>query len=389
MRFARIASLAASQAREWGPGFTLLVFAVLAVPSLAGSAHAAESLFDVAKVSIDTTAKDAVAAKEKGMAEAEERALRVVLKRLVPLSAYAQLPVLAKDDVSALVTGVSIRSEQYSTTRYIASLDVSFNSQGVKQLLQSYGVGFSEARAPSISLLPIIIGKDSVTSSGAEGWREAWADLDLSHSMTPATIVNPRPDFTVQSANAILAGDKDALASLQSQYGDGPFVIAAGQVADGKFVTRLVGTDSVGELNFSRAQTMQGQSAKAVAREAAEIAFGVLENRWKVMQSDAAAPTEVRQEEGPAPQASPAAPGEVPRNVVALVEFSGLKDWQDIRARLMNVPGLEALEVNSLSARTASITFDYAGSLGRLQSELGGRGFSMDDRDGTFVLRSR
>ena len=383
-----MACLAASRPRGCGPGFILLIFVGLAA-AFPGSARAAESLFDVAKVSIDSTAKDAVAAKEKGMAEAEERALRVVLKRLVPLSAYAELPVLAKDDVSALVTGVSIRSEQYSTTRYIASLDVGFNSEGVKQLLQSHGVGFSEARAPSISLLPVIIGKDSVASSGAEGWREAWDDLDLSHSMTPATIVNPRPDFSAQTANAILAGDKDALASLQSQYGDGPFVIAAGQVAGGKFMTRLIGTDSVGELNFSRDQAMQGQSAKAVAREAAEIAFGVLENRWKVMQSDSAAPTEFRQQEGPAPQATPVTPGEVPRNVLALVEFSGLKDWQDIRARLMNVPGLEALEVNSLSARTASITFDYAGSLGRLQSELGGRGFSMDDRDGTFVLRSR
>lgn len=356
--------------------------------SFAGSLHAAESLFDVAKVSIDTTAKDAVAAKEKGMAEAEQRALSVVLKRLVPLSAYAQLPELAKDDVSGLVTGVAIRSEQYSTTRYIASIDVSFNGQGVKQLLQSYGVGFSEARAPSISLLPIVIEKDSVTSSGAEGWREAWGDLDLSHSMTPATLVNPRPDLTAQTANAILAGDKDAFASLQGQYGDGPFVIAVGQVAGGEFVTRLVGADSVGEINFGGAQKLHGRSAKVAAREAAEIAFGVLENRWKVMQSEGAVPTEAgfEAEEGPR---APATPGEVPRNVAAVVEFSGLKDWQDIRGKLMNVQGLEALEVNSLSARTASITFDYAGSLGRLQSELGRSGFSMDDRDGTFVLRSR
>jgi hypothetical protein len=75
--------------------------------------------------------------------------------------------------------------------------------------------------------------------------------------------------------------------------------------------------------------------------------------------------------------------------VVALVEFSGLKDWQDIRGRLMNVAGIQALEVNSLSARSASITFDYAGSLGRLQTELGQNGFEFGDRDGTFVLRSR
>ena len=80
---------------------------------------------------------------------------------------------------------------------------------------------------------------------------------------------------------------------------------------------------------------------------------------------------------------------DVPRNVVAVVEFQGLKDWQDIRGRLMNVAGIQALEVNALSARGASITFDYAGSLDRLQAALGQSGFAFDERDGTFVLRSR
>jgi hypothetical protein len=81
--------------------------------------------------------------------------------------------------------------------------------------------------------------------------------------------------------------------------------------------------------------------------------------------------------------------GEVPRNLVALVEFSGLKEWQEIRGRLTNVAGLQRLEVNSLSARGASITFDYAGPLGQLQQALDQNGFLFDDREGTFVLRSR
>ncbi len=79
----------------------------------------------------------------------------------------------------------------------------------------------------------------------------------------------------------------------------------------------------------------------------------------------------------------------MPRNVQAMVQFTGLKDWQDIRARLMQVAGIQALEVNALSARAASITFDYAGSLGKLQTELGQSGFAFDEKDGTFVLRSK
>ncbi len=87
---------------------------------------------------------------------------------------------------------------------------------------------------------------------------------------------------------------------------------------------------------------------------------------------------------------APAAPeGEPPRNVVAVVPFSGLKEWQDIRARLDHVPGIQGLEVNSLSPRMASITFDYPGSLGVLQKVLGDYGFAFENRDENFVLRPR
>ncbi len=85
----------------------------------------------------------------------------------------------------------------------------------------------------------------------------------------------------------------------------------------------------------------------------------------------------------------PASPREVPRNVVALVEFSGLRDWQEIRSRLTRIAGLNTLEVNSMSARAAAVTFDFAGSLDSLQAALGQNGFALDERNGTLVLRSQ
>ena len=366
---------------------------VLALAAFALSpAQAADSLYDVAKLSVDVTAQDAVAARETGMAEAELRAVKIVMQRLVPSNAQELLPELSQEDAVGLVNGVSIRKEQNSSTRYIGTLDVSVNEQAVKQLLQEQGIPYSEERAAPISILPLVIAGDSVKSEGAEGWRQAWEDLDLSHSMTPATILRPRQDLDVASVKAVLGGDAQALAAMQGDYGYGPLVIAVGEAADGTFVTRLAGADSVGVINLGRSDPLGGD-AGATAREAAATAFAIIENRWKLSQSGESPPTEVNY----APEAKPAPgsageappPAEVPRNVVAQVEFSGLKDWQDIRGRLMKVTGIQALEVNSLSARAASITFDYAGSLGRLQKELGQNGFAFDDREGTFVLRSR
>jgi hypothetical protein len=373
-------------------GTAALLLAATLTGLICGPARAADSLYTVAKISVDVTAKDAVAAREMGMAEAEQRAVMTVLKRIVPTSAYSSLPEISKDDIETLVNGVSIRSEQNSTTRYLAVLDISLNEQALQQFLQDQNISFSEARAPSISILPLMLDGGSVKSEGAEGWREAWEDLDLSHSVTPATILRPRPDLDAGTVKAVLAGNPPALASMQKDYNYGQLVIAVGELDHGQFVTRLAGTDAVGPITFEQSDKLTGD-AKTAARNAAGIAFGVLENRWKMSQEGEAPTTEVKHEEGTGTGAETEGksnePAEVPRNVVAEVEFSGLKDWQDIRGRLMNIAGIQGLEVNSLSARAASITFDYAGSLGKLQTELGQNGFELGEKDGNFVLRSR
>jgi hypothetical protein len=373
-------------------GTAALLLAATLTGLICGPARGADSLYTVAKISVDVTAKDAVAAREMGMAEAEQRAVMTVLKRIVPTSAYSSLPEISKDDIETLVNGVSIRSEQNSTTRYLAVLDISLNEQALQQFLQDQNISFSEARAPSISILPLMLDGGSVKSEGAEGWREAWEDLDLSHSVTPATILRPRPDLDAGTVKAVLAGDPPALASMQEDYNYGQLFIAVGELDHGQFVTRLAGTDAVGPITFEQSDKLTGD-AKTAARNAAGIAFGVLENRWKMSQEGEAPATEVKHEEGAGTGAETEGksnePAEVPRNVVAEVEFSGLKDWQDIRGRLMNIAGIQGLEVNSLSARAASITFDYAGSLGKLQTELGQNGFELGEKDGNFVLRSR
>ncbi len=367
-----------------------LAAGVAVLASLAGllPARAADDgPYTVAKISVDVTDKSAVAAKNKAIAEAGEQALYTVLSRVVPFSALAQLPALPPQTAEALVNGLSIRKEQYSTTRYIATLDIILNEQGVKQLLAAYGIPTNDARAPMISVLPVTLEGDKV-KAGNDAWRQAWLDVDVAHGLAPANVLRPRPDLEAGSVRAVLAGDQSAYASLQGQYGSAPLVLAVGEaVGGGQFVTRLAGADAVGRINYGRTDQFGGEDANAAARDAAAFAYAIIENRWKVTQSPGGAMEAVRYEEGtPAPGAPQ---GEPPRNVVAVVPFSGLKEWQDIRSRLVHVPGIQGLEVNSLSPRMASITFDYPGSLGVLQKVLGDYGFAFENRDENFVLRPR
>lgn len=377
-------------ARSAYRGAAWIAAGMVVLASLAGVPPvraADESPYTVAKISVDVTDKSAVAAKNKAISEAGEQALYTVLSRIVPFKALAQLPALAPQTAEALVNGLSIRKEQYSTTRYIATLDIILNERGVKQLLAAYGIPTNDTRAPMISVLPVTLEGDKV-KAGHDAWRQAWLDVDVAHGLAPANVLRPRRDLEAGTVRAVLAGDQSAYASLQGQYGSAPLVVAVGEaVGGGQFVTRLAGADAVGRINYGRTDQFGGEDAKAAARDAAAFAYAIIENRWKVTQSPGGAVEAVRYEEGTPARGAPQ--GEPPRNVIAVVPFSGLKEWQDIRSRLVHVPGIRGLEVNSLSPRMASVTFDYAGSLGLLQKVLGDYGFAFENRDESFVLRPR
>ena len=375
----------------FGASKGLILGLCLALGLMAAPAQADDDTpYTVSKIAVDVTAKNAVAAKAKAMADAQKRGIDTVLRRVVPFSFSAKLPDLQPQQVETLVNGMAIRKEQYSTTRYIATLDVIFNEQGVKELLTSLGIPTSEERAPMISILPLVIDGNKVKSLN-EPWRQAWLDLDLSHGLTPANVLQPRPELEAGMVRAVLAGDAGAFAAVQRDYGSAPLIIAVGQkVEGGRFVTRLAGTDGVGRINYGRSGKLSGTAPKA-AQDAASFAYAVLENRWKATRAapdPVAAPVNYEEGGTPPPQAAPQQ-GEPGRLVTAVVVFAGLKEWQQIRGRLAQVPGLQRLEVNSLSARTASITFDYAGSLGHLQQVLGQSGFSFENREEAFVLRAR
>ena len=250
----------------FGASKGLILGFCLALGLMAAPARADDDTpYTVSKIAVDVTAKNAVAAKAKAMADAQKRGIDTVLRRVVPFSFSAKLPDLQPQQVETLVNGMAIRKEQYSTTRYIATLDVIFNEQGVKELLASLGIPTSEERAPMISILPLVIDGNKVKSVN-EPWRQAWLDLDLSHGLTPANVLQPRPELEAGMVRAVLAGDAGAFAAVQRDYGSAPLIIAVGQKVDGgRFVTRLAGTDGVGRINYGRSDKARWNGAQGGA----------------------------------------------------------------------------------------------------------------------------
>ena len=353
-------------------------------------AAGAASLYKVAKVRVDVTAKNAVVAREKGMAEAEILAMRILLTRLVPLSWQGRLPSFSHDEIEGLVAGVAVHSEKTSARRYIGVLDVRFYPGAVRQFLANRSIPVIESQASPISLLPVMLEADEIAKDDSADWRQAWDRLDLENGVAPVELVTPRGELDVQTIKAVLAGDGDAYAALRSAYGYGGLVIAVGGIADGPFRIQLVGEDAAGDVDAAATSEVDRTDPETTYSRAAQAGLGILERRWKrqldprfeetadaplrrgsLYPDDAAAPKE-----------------ETLGRVGAIIEFFSVGDWQQIHFGLQRVEDLREFAVVSRSSYAAEVVFDFDGNVHQLQALLAQNGIGLYERDGTLVLRA-
>lgn len=354
---------------------TMLALLAAVLTIAAPGAGAAPAVYTVARMEVDATAKDAVTAKEQGLAKAQQRALRIVLSRVAPFASQDRLPQVDDALVQDLLDSLAVRRETNSATRYIASLDFAFRPDAVRALLSGYGMAVIDEQAPPIKLLPVLVIDGQVASGPRDVWSAAWAALDLAHALAPVDLLRPQSDLGKPDIDRIFAGDEAGFQALRRQYAADSLLLAVAELStqDGVLVTRLYGGDAAGPIDLVRKDRLLGSEPASTAATAARIALRILESRWKLSLaggSDGQAGT-----------------GEI--SVAVAVEFSGLREWQAIRSRLLAVPGVRGLTVQALTARSATVAFRYTGSAERLTQQLASRQLALEQRGGTWVLIGR
>lgn len=347
----------------------------LLLVAIAGGATAQQAdVYTVAKLSVNVQAKDAVSAKKQAIAEAKVRALYTVMRRLAPFNSSQTLPNVSLKAIDDILEGYTVRSERNSQTRYLATLDFAFNPDGVRRLLVEKNIPINDQQAESVAVLPLYVNKGKIDHTGRDPWRTAWNGLDLTNAIVPVRLLRPSPSFTFEQLTSLIGGNVETYVALRDKYKTDKLVVAvAEQSADGKaFTTQLFGVDRAGSVSLTRNDPILKGGVKASAQEAAAIALGVIEGRWKFVLAP-----------------SGGAGGDGTLNAFdVVVEFGGMREWRDIRGRLRKVPGLQALDVGSLSARTASVKFQFLGGPDRLSQALAPHGLGLYGGEGSWVLRS-
>jgi hypothetical protein len=344
-------------------------------PRSAVAASGTDAVYTVGNYPVEATAADAVTAKEKALQDGQQAAFRSLLKRLVPVRAYDRIAKMPPVKAAELIDGVAVRSERNSSTQYIASLDFSFRPSAVREILRSQGIPFVDTQAPPITIVPVALGETAAQQTRLQRiWRSAWDLLDGPHALAPFKVENLKGDLTPQALKPLAEGEGRIVDRLSRIYGTSRVIVAFAEEAGGQLVVTLAGQDAVGPFILRRAYKIASGDIDYASELAAVIGAGVLEGRWKAVRVQSAGGLD--------------AISQAPIPVQVFVQYASLQQWQDMRRRLSELPGVEDVQIGGVTARGADLALRYPGGGEALAAALGAQGFDVRPSGGTWVVRA-
>lgn len=368
------------------PALAVVLLGLFAAATTAHAASNDDRVFIVGNYPVDATAENAVAAKARAISEGQQRAFRSLMKRLIPVTDYKQLDALKKIDARKYVTSVGVRSEERSSTRYIASLDFGFSPDAVRTLLRDRSVPYLERQAPETTVVLVYEAPNSATpgasvprgmgqAEGSRLWTSVWRDLDLKNALAPIKVAKRLPQIQGDAVTRLATGDMIALQIFAQEYATSRVVIAlaAPDPANKRIRVVLSGQDATGAFHLDRTYRIFDGDMAYTLELAAVVAQGILEGRWKAINVHSIA-------------GGPAGAGGL-EPVQIWVTYQGFPQWQSMRQILEETPGVADLTVGGQSARGASVALRYPGGGAGLAEALAPRGLTLEQQNGAWVLR--
>ncbi len=367
----------------------LVVTAVAAVGAWLGAAgpvaaqRGSDKVFTISNFPVEASAENAVAAKNRAIADGQKAAYRSLLKRIVPVTSYARLKAVRDQPMANIYDGFAVRSERNSATTYLASLDFTFRADAVRGMLRREQIPFVEEQAKEVVLIAAVreAGKLDRDGAGAREWLSTWKELDLVNTLTPLRVETVKSVIHNDTLKMLVDGDDSAIRVLANEYSGDDVVTAIAEVDKpaGRLHVTLAGRDATGTFNLKRSYRLFDGDVRYAMELAAVVSHGVVEGRWKQLRTRGGGGSDVA-------AATPAGVGGEPVHVEA--EFSSLGEWNSMRERLEGTPGVANVEIAAVSARGADLALNFPGGGPSLASALAARGMSLRDVGGAWLLRS-
>jgi hypothetical protein len=360
-----------------------LTFLILAAPLKAWAVGPVETgLFSVTGVEVDVTDKDAATARTRAIIEAQVKAFYQLAERLGSPEAAKRLQGMDARDIGRMLRSLSIEEERSGPGRYIGKLTVRFLPGKIRELLGRYGIDVVEEQAPPLVVLPLWKGPNGLVLWEDNLWRKAWLDLKAEQSLVPIIVpLGDLQDTSAISPEEVAAGDAIKLESLMIRYEAKAVLVAIAEPDPSGGIRAVMQGDSpLGKINFDKVYTAEDGTLETAAAAAARRFDDVMLEKWRSVRLKVAAEAQARaaaeQQESRASRSMPVA-----------VPFSGIYQWNGIRARLMATPGVVGVDVSTIAENGAVIQLAFVDSVQDLQQALSGSGLRLVQAGGTWVLQ--
>jgi hypothetical protein len=281
---------------------------------------------------------------------------------------------LANDQLAPLVQGFDVHDERSSETRYIATLDVSFNAERTREILGGLGVSYAETRTKETLILPLLSMAGADILWGRQNiWLDAWnaypTGASLIHYVLPR---NDLKDQRLLSPRHLRALRPDRVSSHLNSYELEDVIIAHADVHR----AGLTGATSLNVKTYRGAAMVplfeifvsqqNGESLEDLLKRAVERVDSTLSEAWK---------GKVLIQYGSQD------------HMKAIVQVGDFETWRGIIQSLDNIAQIRSLNVESLAFEEARLSFDYYGGLEQLRVALGEQGlFLLTRPDDTFEI---
>ena len=333
----------------------------------------ASDLFTIRSISVDSEADDANTARKLALADGQERALKMLLKKLTLDADHDRLPVVEGSQLGDFVQGFEIANEQRSERRYLADVTVRFEPYAVRALLWTAGIPFAESVSAPIVVLPVFQ-SDGVTKlwDDPNPWRDAWRRFELQEGLVDLVIpIGELVDLAAINSGQALNGNRPALRDFAAGHGaDEALVTVAKLEFDANGVPIVDVTmqrygSVVGPLRVERFTGGSEEGIGALLSASVSKMAARIEYDWKLENLLAFDEKE---------------------DMIIIIPIKSLQHWLRLRSGLGKLAVIRETKLLSLSRNEALMRVFYLGSVDRLVSVLAQRGLDLLLSDGRWTL---
>lgn len=318
---------------------------------------ASERLFTSFDIAVDRRARSAAEARGLAISDAEQRAFRMLLEKIVASDDVALIRMPGPRTLRGLLRGFEVEHERSSSTRYLASLTITFEPEKIRAFLARQKIPFSEAIPRPLLILPVWRrGGAYLLWEDSNIWRQAWEGADSKNRLMDLRFAGG--GFTDQLAltghQAFRGSPAVRLQDLAARYGaEETLVVVAensGETSTGRPVVNFSFRQGwAGEFTSGQIIGGAGETEEALMRRAANAVMARLDLSWK-------ARTLTHFGES--------------RRLVAALAVDKIEDWISFRDRLKKVPLVRELTVERLALPVSMISIRYVGGMDQLQLAL-------------------